>query len=99
MHKSRFSQVAPFLVLLVVLLSSLACGGSTTQQIASAVAPTTAGLDYRQFAGHSLCSGFIATAYTAGASVTDIAKVSGQKSLDVLRSPFRIGWQGATRSQ
>ena len=71
--------------------------GQSVARIVKAVA-SGAGLDPRQFAGHSLRSGFITTAYAAGASATDIAEVSGHKSLDVLRGYIQDAGLGGKRA-
>jgi hypothetical protein len=48
-----------------------------------------AGLDPVQFAGHSLRSGFLASAAESGASVFKMMEVSRHKSVDTLRGYVR----------
>jgi site-specific recombinase XerD len=59
----------------------------TAQSVAHIVkhAADAAGLDARQFSGHSLRSGFITSAAVANVQAMDIAAQTGHKSLDVLR--------------
>jgi integrase len=58
-----------------------------------------AGLDPRQFSGHSLRAGFITAAALAGAQEHDIQRVSGHKSADVLRQYIRDSGVGQQRAQ
>ena len=48
-----------------------------------------AGLDPKQFAGHSLRSGFLTSAAARGASIFKMADQSRHKSMDTLRSYVR----------
>jgi len=57
-----------------------------------------AGLDPRQFAGHSLRSGFITTAAVAGVESRDIMAVTGHKSEAVMRSYIQDAGLGAKRA-
>jgi integrase len=57
-----------------------------------------AGLATRQYAGHSMRSGFITSAVVAGMSLNDIAEVSGHKSLDVLRGYVQDAGAGGRRA-
>jgi site-specific recombinase XerD len=50
-----------------------------------------AGLDEKQFAGHSLRRGFLTSAADSGASIWKMAEQSGHKSLDVLREYVEEG--------
>jgi len=64
-------------------------------------AAEAAGLEPRQFAGHSLRSGFITSAALAGAAEWQIQEVSGHKSERVLRGYIRdagVGGQAAVRA-
>lgn len=58
----------------------------------------SAGLDPRQFSGHSLRAGFITSAAVAGVQAIDIAAQSGHRSLDVLRGYIRDAGQQARRA-
>jgi len=58
----------------------------------------SAGLDPRQFSGHSLRAGFITAAAVAGVQAVDIAAQSGHRSLDVLRGYIRDAGQQARRA-
>ena len=57
-----------------------------------------AGLDPRQFAGHSLRSGFITAAAVAGAESRDIMAQTGHKSEAVMRGYIQDAGQGAKRA-
>ena len=62
-------------------------------------AAAAAGLDAREFSGHSLRAGFITSAALAGAQEHDIQRVSGHKSADVLRQYIRDSGVGQARAQ
>ena len=65
------------------------------------VAATAAGLEPRQFSGHSLRSGFITSAATSGAAEWQIQEISGHRSERVLRGYIRdagLGGQAAVRA-
>jgi len=70
----------------------------TSQSVALVVKSLAerAGLDPRQFSGHSLRSGFITAAATAGAQEWQIMEVSGHKSTTVLRQYIRDSGAGAS---
>lgn len=53
-----------------------------------------AGLDPRQFSGHSLRAGFVTTAATAGVPEWQIQEVTGHKSAQVLRRYIRDAGKG-----
>lgn len=53
-----------------------------------------AGLDPRQFSGHSLRAGFVTTAATAGVPEWQIQEVTGHKSAQVLRRYIRDAGRG-----
>lgn len=57
-----------------------------------------AGLDPRQFAGHSLRAGFVTAAAVAGVQAVDIAAQTGHKSLDTLRGYIRDAGLSAKRA-
>jgi site-specific recombinase XerD len=72
----------------------------TAQSVAHIVKHTAeaAGLDARQFSGHSLRSGFITSAAVANVQAMDIAAQTGHKSLDVLRGYIQDAGQQAKRA-
>lgn len=73
--------------------------GGTVARIVKSCAES-AGLEPRQFAGHSLRIGFITTAAQSGAAEWEIQEVSGHKSERVLRGYIRdagVGGQNAIR--
>lgn len=57
-----------------------------------------AGLEPRQFAGHSLRSGFVTSAYEAGARTPDIMQQTGHQSENTLRSYIQNAGAGAQRA-
>jgi integrase len=57
-----------------------------------------AGLDPRQFAGHSLRAGFVTAAAVAGVQAIDIAAQTGHKSLDSLKGYIRDAGFGNKRA-
>ena len=72
----------------------------TSQSVALIVkaASKRAGGDGRQFAGHSLRSGFITTAASAGVESRDIMSVTGHKSEAVMRGYIQDAGLGAKRA-
>ena len=72
----------------------------TAQSVAAIVkaAAERAGIDPRQFAGHSLRSGFITTAASAGVESRDIMAVTGHKSEAVMRGYIQDAGLGAKRA-
>jgi site-specific recombinase XerD len=72
----------------------------TAQSVALIVkaAAERAGIEARQFAGHSLRSGFITTAAGAGVDSRDIMAVSGHKSEAVMRGYIQDAGLGAKRA-
>lgn len=66
-------------------------GGLTVQEVARIVKRMAerAGLDPRQFAGHSLRAGFVTQAATNGAAEWQIQEVTGHRSTQVLRRYIR----------
>ena len=61
-------------------------------------AAKAAGLDHRQFAGHSLRSGFITAAAMAGAESRDIMAQTGHTSEATMRGYIQDAGQGAKRA-
>jgi len=72
----------------------------TAQSVALIVkaAAKRVGIDARQLAGHSLRSGFITTAATAGVESRDIMAVTGHKSEAVMRGYIQDAGLGAKRA-
>lgn len=61
-------------------------------------AAVRAGLDPREYAGHSLRSGFITAALVAGQQSLDVAQQTGHRNLDTLRRYVRDAGFGARRA-
>jgi site-specific recombinase XerD len=72
----------------------------TPQSVALIIkaAATRAKLDPRQFAGHSLRSGFVTQAHIAGADTIDIMQQTGHKNIRTLRGYIQDAGIGAQRA-
>ncbi len=57
-----------------------------------------AGLDWRNYSGHSLRSGFVTSALMAGQQAIDVAQQTGHKSMDTLKRYQRDAGYGARRA-
>ncbi len=72
----------------------------TSQSVALVIKhyATLAGLEARQLSGHSLRSGFVTSAISAGAAEHDVMQMTGHKSQIVLRRYIRDAGLGAKRA-
>jgi hypothetical protein len=68
---------------------TLGCGTLDYHPNADSGAQTRAGLDAKQFAGHSLRSGFLTSAAAAGKSIFKMMDQSRHKSVETLRGYIR----------
>jgi len=78
-------------------LGSRALTGGAVARVVKAGAKR-AGMDPRQYSGHSLRSGFATSALMAGEQALDVAAQTGHRSLDTLKRYVRDAGYGARRA-